>query len=104
MTSGEADYWKEKIGNLQEYQYGYHKGWSMILDTLTWPVLIMMLICIGIAPIFAGEYQSKCDSLILCMKYGRSKLILAKIISGWLYATGVYWGITLIYSSIYMIF
>ena len=36
----------------------------MILDTLTWPVLIMMLICIGIAPIFAGEYQSKCDSLI----------------------------------------
>ena len=56
----------------------------------------MMLICIGIAPIFAGEYQSKCDSLILCMKYGRSKLILAKIISGWLYATGVYWGITLI--------
>ena len=38
------------------------------------------------------------------MKYGRSKLILAKIISGWLYATGVYWGITLIYSSIYMIF
>ena len=104
LTSGEADYWKEKIGNLQEYQYGYHKGWSMILDTLTWPVLIMMLICIGIAPIFAGEYQSKCDSLILCMKYGRSKLILAKIISGWLYATGVYWGITLIYSSIYMIF
>ena len=87
LTSGEADYWKEKIGNLQEYQYGYHKGWSMILDTLTWPVLIMMLICIGIAPIFAGEYQSKCDSLILCMKYGRSKLILAKIISGWLYAT-----------------
>ena len=68
LTSGEADYWKEKIGNLQEYQYGYHKGWSMILDTLTWPVLIMMLICIGIAPIFAGEYQSKCDSLILCMQ------------------------------------
>lgn len=27
----------------------------MILDTLTWPVLIMMLICIGIAPIFAGR-------------------------------------------------
>ena len=34
----------------------------MILDALTWPVLIMMIICIGIAPIFSGEYQSKCDS------------------------------------------
>ena len=104
LTSGEANYWKEKTGNLQEYQYGYHKGWSMILDTLTWPVLIMMIICIGIAPIFAGEYQSKCDSLILCMKYGKSKLIFAKTVSGWLYATCVYWGITLVYSSVYMIF
>ena len=104
LTSSEANYWKEKTGNLQEYQYGYHKGWSMILDTLTWPVLIMMIICIGIAPIFAGEYQSKCDSLILCIKYGKSKLIFAKIVSGWLYATCVYWGITLIYSSVYMIF
>ena len=104
LTSSEANYWKEKTGNLKEYQYGYHKGWSMILDTLTWPVLIMMIICIGIAPIFAGEYQSKCDSLILCMKYGKSKLIFAKIVSGWLYATCVYWGITLIYSSVYMIF
>ena len=104
LTSSEANYWKEKTGNLQEYQYGYHKGWRMILDTLTWPVLIMMIICIGIAPIFAGEYQSKCDSLILCMKYGKSKLIFAKIVSGWLYATCVYWGITLIYSSVYMIF
>ena len=104
LTSGEANYWKEKTGNLQEYQYGYHKGWSMILDTLTWPVLIMMIICIGIAPIFAGEYQSKCDSLVLCMKYGKSKLIFAKTVSGWLYATCVYWGITLVYSSVYMIF
>lgn len=104
LTSSEANYWKEKTGNLQEYQYGYHKGWSMILDTLTWPVLIMLIICIGIAPIFAGEYQSKCDSLILCMKYGKSKLIFAKTVSGWLYATCVYWGITLIYSSVYMIF
>lgn len=104
LTSGEANYWKEKTGNLQEYQYGYHKVWSMILDTLTWPVLIMMIICIGIAPIFAGEYQSKCDSLILCMKYGKSKLIFAKTVSGWLYATCVYWGITLVYSSVYMIF
>ncbi len=74
----------------------------MILDALTWPVLIMMIICIGIAPIFAGEYQSKCDSLILCMKYGKSKLISAKVIVAWLYTTCVYWGISLIYSAVYI--
>lgn len=103
LTSVEADYWENKVENIQEYQFGYHKGWSMILDALTWPVLIMMIICIGIAPIFAGEYQSKCDSLILCMKYGKSKLISAKVIAAWLYTTCVYWGISLIYSIVYIV-
>ena len=57
---------------IPEYQYGYRKGWDMILDTLTWPVLLMMIVCIGIAPVLFGEYQSRCDSLLLCMKYGKS--------------------------------
>lgn len=102
LTPIEADYWEGEVEKISEYQYGYHKGWDMILDTLTWPVLIMMIICIGIAPIFAGEYQTKCDSLILCMKYGKSKLISAKIIAVWLFTTCVYWGITLIYSAVYL--
>lgn len=102
LTSEEADYWEEKVENVQIDKFGYHKGWSMILDAMTWPVLIMMIICIGIAPIFAGEYQSRCDSLVLCMKYGKSKLISAKVITVWLYTTCVYWGISLIYSVVYI--
>lgn len=102
LTPIEADYWAGEVKEISEYQYGYHKGWDMILDTLTWPVLIMMIICIGIAPIFSGEYQSKCDSLILCMKYGKSRLVSAKIIVVWLFTTCVYWGITLIYSVVYL--
>ena len=100
LTSIEADYWDGEVKKISEYQYGYHKGWDMILDALTWPALIMMIICIGIAPIFSGEYQSKCDSLILCMKYGKSRLVSAKIIVVWLFTTCVYWGITLIYSAV----
>lgn len=102
LTSIEADYWEGEVKKISEYQYGYHKGWDMILDALTWPVLIMMIICIGIAPIFSGEYQSKCDSLILCMKYGKSRLVSTKIIVVWLFTTCVYWGITLIYSAVYL--
>lgn len=102
LTSIEADYWEGEVEKIAEYQYGYHKGWDMILDALTWPVLTMMIICIGIAPIFSGEYQSKCDSLILCMKYGKSRLVSAKIIVVWLFTTCVYWGITLIYSAVYL--
>lgn len=102
LTREEADYWKQKSDNIGQYTYGYQKGWSMILDARTWPVLIMMIVCIGIAPLFAGEYQSKCDSLLLCMKHGKNKLISAKIITSWLYATCVYWGITAAYVLIYL--
>lgn len=102
LTAAEADYWQEKVKDSVEYKSGYFKGWSMILDAMTWPVLIMMIICVGIAPVFAGEYQTKCDSLILCMKYGKSRLITAKVIAVWLYTSCVYWGITLIYSTVYI--
>lgn len=102
LTSEEAEYWKKESENIKVDRFGYHKGWSMILDAMTWPVLIMMIICIGIAPIFAGEYQSKCDSLVLCMKYGKSKLVSAKVITVWLYTTCVYWGISLIYTVVYI--
>ncbi len=100
LTSIEADYWEKEAEKIPEYQYGYHKGWKMILDTLSWSIMIMMIICIGIAPIFSGEYQSKCDSLFLCMKYGKSKLITAKIITVWLFTTCVWLGITLSYSVV----
>ena len=102
LTSIEADYWEKEAEKIPEYQYGYQEGWQMILNTLSWSVMIMMIICIGIAPIFSGEYQSKCDSLFLCMKYGKSKLITAKIITVWLFTTCVWLGITLSYSAVYL--
>ena len=77
ITSKEADYWEKEAEKISEYQYGYQKGWEMILNTLSWSVMIMMIICIGIAPIFSGEYQSKCDSLFLCMKYNVNNLVCA---------------------------
>lgn len=103
ITGEQAAYWKERAAKIGGYTYGYCKGWEAILNTLTWLVLIMMIICVGIAPIFAGEYQSKCDSLLLCMKYGKSRLITAKIVAAWAYTSCVYWGITLLYSGVYML-
>lgn len=64
--------------------------------------LIIPLICVGTAPVFAGEYQSRADSLLLTMRYGKSRLAGAKILTAFLYATAVYWGIILVYSGIYL--
>ena len=62
----------------------------------------MVIVCVGIAPVFAGEYQSKCDSLLLSMRFGKNRLILAKLVSSFLYTSVVYWGITLLYSAVYL--
>lgn len=103
ITPKQMEYWISQDNKVGQYTYGYCEGWKAILSTLTWPVLIMMIICIGISPIFAGEYQSKCDSLVLCMRFGKIKLAKSKIIAAWLYTSCVYWGITLLYSFVYLI-
>ena len=102
ITAEEADWWVEKGSSVDEYTFGYSKAWQQILTTGSWIVLIMVIVCVGIAPVFAGEYQSKCDSLLLSMRFGKNRLILAKLTSAFLYTSLVYWGTTLLYSAVYL--
>lgn len=95
----EAGYWNDRNTPVSEYVYGYCKGWEHVLQSMTWIILVMMIICVGIAPVFAGEYQSKCDSLFLCMKYGRSRLPAAKIAAVWLFTSVVYFGLMIVNSA-----
>ena len=46
----------------------------------------ILAICIVIAPVFSGEYQAGTDAVILSGKYGKTKLITAKIVSSLLFA------------------
>lgn len=98
ITEQQADYWNKKVNEIDGCTFGYCEGWRQILYMSDGFMLIMIVICIGVAPVFAGEYQSKCDSILLCMKYGKSRLVTAKIISAESFATVVYWGITIVYS------
>ena len=98
ISAKEAEYWNDRNATVSEYVYGYCKGWEHVLQGMKWSILIMMITCVGIAPVFAGEYQSRCDSLFLCMKYGRSRLPAAKIAAVWLFTSVVYFGLTIINS------
>lgn len=100
ITEQQAEYWNKKIGKNNGSTFGYCEGWREILYMGDWFLLIMIIVCICVAPVFAGEYQSKCDSLFLCMKYGRSKLVSAKIVSAVSFTTIVYWGLTIAYSAL----
>ena len=47
----------------------------------------VLAICIVIAPVFSGEYQAGTDAVILSAKYGRTKLITAKLAASLLFGT-----------------
>ena len=70
-----------------EYQayYDYNWGWSRLhaMQTVL-PFTIGVFLLIVLSPLFSSEYAKKTDSLILSAKYGKSKLIKAKIVVGFL--------------------
>ena len=104
VTPAEADWWDEQDDKVGEYTYGNYKVWDILISNLPWVLFIMMIVCVGIAPVFAGEYQSKCDSLLLCMKHGKHRLIFAKLTASFVYASVLYWGIVALYSAVLLLF
>lgn len=91
LSDAEKKYWKNKNAAITEpYEYGYPLGWSTFGDTAQMLILCILGICIAAAPTFSNEYQSGTDALILSTRYGKNKLIHAKIISSLLFGTVVY--------------
>lgn len=101
MRAAEKEYWFGQDAGIDEYEYGYYKAWGCMLDSVSWNVMLLIIICIGTAPVFAGEYQTKTDSLLLSMRFGKSKLIRAKILASVCYTSVIYWGIVIGYALIY---
>jgi hypothetical protein len=60
------------------------------LQCLELLIVPIIAICICVAPVFAGEYQSGADSVILSTRYGKSKLIKIKISATFLFALIVF--------------
>lgn len=102
ITAAEADWWNAEDDAVGEMSYEYNRAWWEIINSASLIILVMLVVCIGTSPVFAGEYQSKCDSLLLSMRYGKSRLILAKLTSSFLFATVVYWGCMGLFAGIYL--
>ncbi|OOV54907.1 hypothetical protein B1A67_09565 [Clostridium botulinum D/C] len=82
------------------FYFDYSDGWEGIFRELFQIILISIIFVIGIcvAPIFALEYETGADSIILSTRYGKNKLIIAKILSVFLCTTFVYFGLVLIFT------
>lgn len=84
----EKSYFVELNNNIATpFQLDYVSGWQNLFDNL--PNLFLMVafaIAICLAPVFVGEYHQGTDSIILSTRYGRSKVISAKMKAGFLIA------------------
>ena len=86
MSDEQKDYWL-KMNNAVDtpFQYGYYEGWEIIITSFELVMFALLAVCIVLAPVFSGEYQAGTDSVILSSKYGKSKLITAKIVASLLF-------------------
>lgn len=79
----------EKI--VTPFHYAYNTGWNKLLNiSYVSLMVIALVVCITLAPIFSSEYQTGADAILLSTKYGRSKLIVAKIVSSFLLTSIIY--------------
>lgn len=86
LSSEQKEYWLGRNAGIETpLQYGYYEGWEIIISSFELLVFSLLGICIVLAPVFSGEYQAGTDAVILSGKYGKTKLITAKIISSLLF-------------------
>lgn len=84
----EKNYWINKTNNIETpIEYGYCGGWKAFLNSDDLLLVAIIAVCICLAPIFAGEYQAKTDSIVLTSKYGKTKLVSAKIVAAFIFGS-----------------
>lgn len=86
LSDEQKAYWRNMSSKVETpLQYGYHEGFKIIMSSFELLMFALLAVCIVIAPVFSGEYQAGTDAVILSGKYGKTKLVTAKIISSLLF-------------------
>lgn len=84
LTEGEVQYWEVQEDCISKpFVYGYADGWDLIIEEIySLNVLLLLIIAICLSTVFAEEHVRKTDQLILCSKYGKKTLYMAKVLAG----------------------
>ncbi len=88
LTEGELEYHLKLDEQVQKpLEYSYTKAYSRFISLeYTNGLFTLFAVAICTAGIFAGEYSSKVDALMLASKYGKNKVIYAKLLTGFSFA------------------
>lgn len=69
----------------------YSRGWGLLLQNSgVFFLAVCFVLSVCTAPVFAGEYQSGADAIVLSTRHGRGKLIWAKINASLIFASGMF--------------
>ena len=91
LSREQKEYWGSMADKADTpLQYGYYGGWEIIINSFELLMFALLAVCIVVAPVFSGEYQSGTDAVILSAKYGKTKLTTAKITASFLFGTAAF--------------
>ena len=91
LSREQKEYWGSMADKVDTpLQYGYYGGWEIIINSFELLMFALLAVCILVAPVFSGEYQSGTDAVILSAKYGKTKLTTAKIAASFLFGTAAF--------------
>lgn len=86
LSNEQKEFWSSMANKVDiPLQYGYYESWEIMISSFELLIFAILAICIVIAPVFSGEYQAGTDAIILSGKYGKTRLITAKIVSSLLF-------------------
>ncbi len=88
-SEAEKEYWMEKEQSVQTpFAWGDFRIADKAADLISVMFYFLFVIGVCIAPVFASEYETGADALLLTTKYGKTRLILAKIAAAVLFGIG----------------
>lgn len=74
------------------FYYDYYDGWEKMSSNFSILVALVIsaIIVICLSPVFSEEYSQRTDAIILTTKYGKNKVIVAKLLSSLIFTLAVY--------------
>lgn len=83
---------------------GYCDGWDKMLSGMgsVLSILMCLLVIVTLSPVFSEEYSCHTDSVIYAARYGKTKLVTAKMIASLETIIGTYAIFMLFHAALYM--
>lgn len=92
-TSSQVDQLLNMYEQVQvPFYFDYYDGWERMSSSFSifLALVVSAIIVISLSPVFSDEYSQKTDAIILTTKYGKNKVIVAKLISSFIFTLVVY--------------